>query len=122
MSDASQIVEGVAPVIAHFGSWPTFHDAEMYTVLIDRDGPTITIRFLLNELREDGGCSRANITLQWHEVEELSLLGIDKENWLYQLGIKRGGVLVDTEIIPNKGTGGTLRAKRVEVIDFQPLQ
>lgn len=40
-------------LIALYGEWPSFHDAEVLSLTLDRNGPTLELRLYMYELREN---------------------------------------------------------------------
>ena len=111
-----------------YGYWISFHDATVENVLIERQGPTVTICFetcdmayLDGQLVEND--RRAKVVVRWHEVQELKLEGIDPEgrNWIDGLALipKREGIQGELELMD--GFQGKIVARRVEVVDVCPL-
>jgi hypothetical protein len=77
--DAQAFIKGASPVIDHYGTWPTFHDADYVNIQIDMDGPTVFINFRLYDWDEAADkAKRPNISLLWHGVEGLRLVGIEE--------------------------------------------
>lgn len=71
-------VLGASKLTGLYGSWPGFHDATVESILIERVGPTVTIRFETCDMACDGDTvrepdRRARVVLRWHEVEDLEL-------------------------------------------------
>lgn len=124
--DVLELVEGASLLISAVGRWPSFHDAAIQQIVIDRVGPTVTIIFRMNEMVGDGDAPdfRANVTLRWHEVEKLSLSGVDVEenNWIWGLKLTREENWLDATLEEMDGTHGTIRARRLEVFDCEPVK
>jgi hypothetical protein len=124
---ALALIEGAAQLVDVYGYWPSFHDAQVETVVIERRGPTVTIHFITNDqVDKDGVQERdklAQVTIRWHEVKDLSLNGIDWEenNWIDGLTVRRDGDDVRTVIDPMDGFHGFIVAGRIEVLDVQPI-
>jgi hypothetical protein len=125
---ALAVIEGAGKLIDLYGYWPSFHDAEVETISIEREGPTVTITFTTNDLVvKDGqrqGGRLAKVTLRWYEVEELSLRATDwsEQNWLWDLSLSAGENGIHTDLLPNDGIGGSILARRIEVLDVQPIE
>ncbi len=124
---ALTFIEGAAKLIDLYGYWPSFHDAQVERIAIDRKGPTVTITFTTNDLVvKDGvrqGDQVATVILRWHEVEKLTLQATDwsEENWVWDLDLAVQQDRVRTKLLPNDGLGGSIVAPRIEVLEVQPL-
>jgi hypothetical protein len=129
--DIVTLVEGASKLIALYGYWISFHDAAVESVLIERVGPTVTIRFRTNDAPSgDGGqtfqyeASRlARVVMRWHEVRDLTLAGIDVEenNWIGRLEFERRGDTIHTVIVQMDGLHGFILAEWAEVMDVEPI-
>jgi len=122
----AELLEGGEKLTDIFGFLPTFHDAVVETVTIDREGPTVTIRFKLNELvineKREKSDIRARALIRWHDVTDLSLSGADPEenNWIDGLIVSPKGEAILTELLRMDGIHGTILASRVEVVEATP--
>jgi hypothetical protein len=118
-------VIGVEKLLRLYGYWPTFHDASVERVILEREGPTITIDFILNDtvLLPDHPqkCILVTATLQWQEVGDVEMLGIDwdENNWIYGLKLTLNGEYIYTVLDEMDGTHGYIYARRLEVLDAQ---
>ncbi len=119
MKDAQFWVKGDEKLTSIFGRWPSFHDAVVETVQIERVGPTVTISFRLNELSASGLIHRVDATLRWHEVNQLEIKGVDEEenNWIWGLDLERTAEGVDTVLWQMDGIHGRIRSAGLEVLD-----
>ncbi len=120
----ADFIEGAEQVVEHYGAWPTFHDADYVTVKIEMDGPTVSINFRLYDWDDVAQkANRPSISLCWHEVEGLSLVGIQElgQNAVMQMEITGDGNGIDTLIQTTwDGTNASFHAKYVEVTHFNP--
>ncbi len=79
-------VKGYEGILKQFGSWPSFHDAEIVSILLDRDeghgrvGPTITLKIhafnMTSEITEGGyykSINHAVITFYFMDVVDFEL-------------------------------------------------
>lgn len=121
-------VLGASKLTDLYGYWPSFHDATVESILIERVGPTVTIWFETCDMACDDdkvreADRRARVVLRWHEVEDLELRGIDPEehNWIDGLmfGLRDGGIR--SELLLMDGLHGWLNTRWVEVVDVEPL-
>ena len=118
-------VEGADQVAGYYGSWPSFHDAVMRKVEFDGEANSLTIVFTLNDMIDgDMGSHVAHLIMKWHEVEKLSLAADytdSADNRLWEVKFSRTDDWLDTDLIPNDSLGGTIRARRIEVTYFKPI-
>jgi len=125
---ALDLIEGAVRLVDVYGYWPSFHDAEVEAITIDREGPTVTITFTTNDLVEKDGREQgdqlAKVTLRWYEVEELILRATDwsEQNWLWDMNLTAHEKGIRTELLPNDGIGGSILARRVEVLAVELIE
>lgn len=115
-------IAGSHLLISIYGYWPSFHDAAVVSVLIEREGPTVTIRFRLNDMGPSGDDVEADATLRWRDVSDLHLQGIDEQNWIWSLRIQHSDDEWIAELERMDGTSGTICAGSVEVMEVTRLQ
>src|SRR5438067_11052902 len=87
----SEIVE------AKFGAWPTFHDGEILTISLDRNGPAIQLEILLNAAgppvthrpHPSGSTGHPNyiVRLRFTDIENLELRDFNYQNVIWSLVI-----------------------------------
>jgi hypothetical protein len=109
-----------------YGYFISFHDAAIESVSIERLGPTVTIRFTscdgaYEDHTQTDSDLQADVVMRWHEVADLSLQGIDRRNWIGGLDFFREGEFIRTEIELMDGIRGHITARRIEVVDVQPI-
>jgi hypothetical protein len=125
---ALALVEGAAGLVELYGYWPSFHDARVEAVQIEREGPTVTIVFTTNDLvdKEDKRQrdQLARVTVRWYEVEELTLKATDwsEENWVWDMQLTAHENGIRAEILPNDGIGASIVARRMEVQEVRPIE
>jgi hypothetical protein len=121
-------IESAAKLVDLYGYWPSFHDAEVETITIERAGPTVKITFTTNDLvvkeGKEQGDQLATVTVRWYEVEDLTLRAIDwsGENWVWDMNLTVHEDGIRTELLPNDGIGGSILARRMEVIEVGPVE
>jgi hypothetical protein len=81
----------------NFGHWPSFHDAEILSIVLDRDGddsPSLTTKMHLwattDEVDKDGQCAVTNHTIaaiRFRNIQLDSLTGFNQQNVLFGLEI-----------------------------------
>jgi hypothetical protein len=95
--DGAAVFEGSGKLTDLFGYWPTFHDAEVHELLLDRgnvdpDGssyvfPILTVKIhvfeMTNEVDSAGYfvlTKHTLVTLRFHDVEDCRLNGFNQQN------------------------------------------
>ena len=88
-------IQGSEKLTQIFGEWPSFHDAEVLSFSLDRNGPTIQAAIYLfamtSEVDNKGYYVLKNPTianLQFDQVVEFSANGFNHQNVLWDLHIK----------------------------------
>jgi hypothetical protein len=121
-------VVGASKLTDIYGYWISFHDASVETVLVERVGPTVTIGFKTCDMAYHAGelmdsDRKARVVVRWHQVKELSLIGIDPEerNWIDGLVLTARGEDVRTELELLDGMQRVIIARRVEIVEVEPL-
>ena len=125
---ALAVIKGASKLVDFYGYWPSFHDAQIATIHIEREGPTVTICFTTNDLvvkdgREEGD-QLARVTVRWYEVEELTLRATDwsEQNWLWDMNLAAHEEGIRAELVPNDGIGGSILARQMEVLAVQAIE
>jgi Immunity protein 50 len=133
-------IEGAAKLISIFGYWPSFHDAEVLWVRLDRgarnemdDGPTLDALIhafeMTSEVGPDGFFKLRHHVLvhfRFHGVVELSLEGFNEQNALWDLSIaevqdrRTEGIDFEVTLSSAYGLSGLFQCRRVEVKDVAP--
>jgi hypothetical protein len=123
---SADFIDGSTQVMDYYGSWPSFHDADFVSIAIEMGGPTIRINFRFydwDDLLKKA--NRPNITLLWHEVEDLTLAGIEElgQNAIGEMELTEEAGSIST-LIQSTGAGTTMqfRASRVAVTHFDPQE
>ncbi len=117
-------IEGAAQVVSHYSFWPSFHDADYVAIHINMNGPTIQIDFRLYDWDNAAQiANRPSVKLLWHNVEELTLTGIEEmgQNAIGDMQISSSASGITTLIqSTGNGTNINFHAASVEVIHFDP--
>lgn len=104
-------VPGAAELVARFGSWPDFHDAEVRSVHLNREGPS----------RIRVGTKQVVVTFVLGGVTELALNGFNGRNALSALTLTKNSNAYTLELWPGHGISGTITARSVR-IEFVPVE
>lgn len=129
-----ETIVGAARLVERFGSWPSFHDAEVVRLALDRrgdDGPTAEMLVhtwaMRDEVDERGSYVLEKHTLVRFMFERLTaceLFDFNQQNVLSGLGIEsdasdgEAGFRVAFQSI--WGMGGSLVCRRVVVAEVTP--
>ncbi|MFI5457151.1 MAG: Imm50 family immunity protein [Isosphaerales bacterium] len=124
--DPGVVIAGASKLIDLYSYVPSFHDATVESIFIERDGPTVTIRFTTNDAayRADelqNPDQLAIVVMQWGGVSDLRLSGIDRRNWIGGPAFSMEGRSIRSELELMDGTQGFIVAQRVEVVEVQPI-
>jgi hypothetical protein len=133
---AHEFISGFELVIATFGQWPTFHDAEVRQLTLEVTGqrdsdPTAELVVhgwtMTNELDERGFYKLLNPSLiQFHfeGVADFAVDGLNHQNVLASLNLSLVGdvdpPLLRVDLEHCYGLSGGLTAKRAKVVSVQP--
>jgi hypothetical protein len=105
----SELVEG------RLGSWPTFYDAEILTMVLDRGGPTLLVRILVGMPIKQAetwtpepveATTHFEINLRFNEVDSLELSEFNHQNVISYLALSS---------ITEKRPSGLATEERVKV-------
>lgn len=130
--EVMSLIHGASKLKDVYGYWISFHDAAVESVIVERVGPTVTIRFRTNDaVSTDGGETfnyekdqLAHVVMRWHEVRDLTLTGVDWEenNWIGRMEFELQRDRVLTTVEQMDGPHGTILAERVEVLSVEPIE
>jgi len=116
-------VAGARMVFDRFGRWPTFHDAEVISIQLDRDGPSLIMETYVFQTTSEkdlrGYFRRANechITFLFEDVEDVSLTDFNHQNVLAGFRLSRRNDLVEVWIDSLFGLEGHFLCKRMKVV------
>ena len=127
-------IVGADRLTGHFGGWPSFHDAEVVRLVLDRhgtDGPTaelvVHVWSVGAEVDPDGRFPRrehALVRLLLERIASVDLAGFNHQNVLFSLDVVAetvGGTEgVRVTLDPSFGVGGSIVCRRVVVADVRP--
>ena len=132
----TESIRGAELLTAVFGRWPSFHDAEVLRLTLDRAagadgccGPTLTAEIyafeLTNEVAADGAYVLQNqvvVTFRFLEVAELRLEGLDRQNMLWDLYIRDIRERQEVSLAPGGGIGASFLCNEIEIVTVRPWQ
>ena len=121
-----------------FGHWPTFHDAEVVRVVLDRRGPggptleaEIHVFEMTSEVDPAGYYVLKNhtlVTLRFRGVELRALSSFNHQNVLYELSLtpidpaQHAGRSVAVELVSSFGMEASFECGDCEVVSVQPWE
>jgi hypothetical protein len=118
-ADVARNLSGAADVIAAFGEWPSFHDAEILRVVINRGGrSSVTIRLMIPAYQQK--C----VTFTFQEIADMRLEGedADVQNVIGALTIAMDDRFTTVHFGRCYGLGGYIKAEAVSVsVDSPPI-
>jgi hypothetical protein len=133
-------IRGAEQLTALFGRWPSFHDAEIVRVELDRDaatdrasGPTLTLDIYAfeagPELAPNGQYVLRNevlVSFRFLEVYQLALDGFNQQNAVWNLHItdiserQLERARYEVHVAPSFGVGATFQCFDAEVLTVLP--
>lgn len=116
-------VPGGPELLNWFGYAPRFHDAEVLSVALDRQGSTCRLRVhafeMTNEVDADGffACTKhVIVTFAVGDLIELELVGFNSQNALMGLNIRRGlDAQFRIELESAYGLGGIVEGRTLHI-------
>jgi hypothetical protein len=133
-------IVGAEKLTAIYGSWPTFHDAEVLQIALSRDedlhleradweGPSITAKFRL--FIEAPTSLETIATIRFGEIDSLKLEGFNHQNALLSLKIEEDlardrsspeHLFFRVEIEEASGISASFLCHTIEVLDATPIR
>jgi hypothetical protein len=120
-----QTIPGANAFVSWFGQWPSFHDAEVLRITLDRKNASlieIHVFKMTNEVDSKGQyvcVNHAKLRLVLLEITSCELLGFNHQNVIDDLDITRIEDGYQTRLFSIYGVDGTVDAKFI-VIEFEP--
>jgi hypothetical protein len=139
MTDVTDRIAGAEKLIAVFGRWPTFHDAEVVRLGLDRRSPTgeceptidavVHTWEMTNKIDAAGHYGMRNhvlVHLRFFGIDELQLNGFNGQNALFALtasaveGREADGLHCQINFNPSFGVGMLFLCRAIEVVAVTP--
>jgi hypothetical protein len=118
-------VAGAGELKAWFGYWPTFHDAEVLSLLLDRNGASsLRIHTWHRTNQVDGGGNYVRtkhrvVSFILESVTDCDLGAFNHQNVLNSLTVEREPEGYKLSLGPSFGLNGTITAERLK-IELEP--
>jgi Immunity protein 50 len=138
MNDPTSIVAGHEKLTSVFGDWPSFHDSEVLSIRLEREGydewtsPAVcaTVHVFACRLNEHSptGVEFYNhtlVTFRFNLVVNLELSGFNQQNAIFDLIIEPSGhktpeIPIDVTFQPSFGVGLSFSCQSVEIVEVKP--
>jgi hypothetical protein len=135
--EAYKAIENHELVVERFGVWPSFHDGEVYRVVLDRlrrnpNGhyyPSVELQIrgwvMTSEVDTNGHYkikSDSVVHFLFEEVTDLELDGLNHQNVVWSLQIEHSDDGLVIELVPCYGLSGSFKARRGSVVAVIPYE
>jgi hypothetical protein len=122
-------IPGAAELHDWFGYWPSFHDAEIVSLVLNRDGPsTLCVHTWHSSSQVDErGCyikeKRVGVNFHMEDILSLALTNFSQQNVIFGLEILKDSHGYRLVLDPCYGLGGsiTVRALSIELEPGAPI-
>lgn len=128
ISEAASLVKNSKKMIDYFGDWPSFHDAEILRVGLDREHCScqLEIYFFKTSSEKDSQgnykqTAHCRILLQLEEIELLELADFNYQNVIAGLSIERFEELIRVTLHPSYGLFGKIHCRAVVLKSVEPV-
>jgi hypothetical protein len=121
MEDWLQAIPGAQEIFDWFGYWPSFHDAEILSIELNRIGPSrilVHTFAVTDEVNSKGSyvCAKhCIVTLLLEDLEGLDLVDFNQMNVLSSLRFQHENNTFILTLAPIFGVGGSIKAKSVRI-------
>jgi hypothetical protein len=106
----SHFIAGANALTHIYGEWPTFHDAELLRIEMQRS----PLRLILDVLTQQRPPALV-VQLVFDDIEEVELGGFNNQNVLFALHVDQAERDVAVTLYSSYGLGGTFRCRGVTV-------
>jgi hypothetical protein len=120
------LVPGTRELMAHFGYWPSFHDAQVLRIDLQR-GDVSKVRLYTFRLPGDIDTEgfyvldrHTIVTVVLEGVLNMSLAGFNSGNVLFGMKVEKVNEGFELSLESTYGVGGSILAKKVS-IEFRPV-
>jgi hypothetical protein len=127
-ANAAHELEGASALLKWFGEWPSFHDAEVLSVVLDRRGNScVRIRTweTTKEIDSNGFLRMTKhvvVSFFLDDLNDVELAGFSSQNVISGLSVTRSNEGLQLVLYPCYGVAGTFTcgAIRVEIEPGKP--
>lgn len=121
-------IKNASLVTDFFGHWPSFHDAEVLEIHLDRINVSMSLKLYAFEMfkevddkgyyKQDKHC---HIVLKFIQLDELELADFNQQNVISGLHIESAEDALMVSISPCFGLGGGFKCKNIEVMALEAV-
>lgn len=116
--DPAEFIKNADEVCSLYGSWPTFHDAEVLTVALERGAPpkippSMVIRVWTTSYNDRA--VQSIVRSRFDRPEELAIEGFNHQNVLFEINFKLVENMVHVTFEGIYGVHATFRCQKVTV-------
>ncbi len=125
-----EAIENHAAVLGVFGAWPSFHDGEIHSLILDRsgpDGPYIEICAHVFTCRPDLDCEgryvrdkEAMVSMRFAKIESAEIVGFNEQNAIFRLDIERDEDRIRVVIHSSYGCSASFLCRQVSIREVVP--
>ena len=102
-------VPGAAEIINWFGHWPTFHDAEVVSIELNRSGTSIL------KVHTFVGHKHAIVSFLLDDICELQLSGFNHQNVIFRLDLNKQDEEYEIVLVGCYGVEGRIVTKKIQI-------
>ena len=73
-------IAGAEKILEQFGRFPTFHDAEVLKIVLERDHLSVSLRLLVPEYKDRIQTGNVEVELRFLDVEKLKIEDFNYQN------------------------------------------
>jgi len=128
MEEDFRLVNNHAELVAVFGDWPSFHDAEVLSLILDRSERTLDVAFYVfrtsGEHNSAGQFIRSDevlVRMRFYGISELSLFDFNEQNVLSDLSLIEESTEKRVRLHGLYGLSGSFLCKAIEVCGVERL-
>jgi len=121
MSDLSAFVENPEAVTAVLGEWPSFHDAEIVSIALERENVSATILFKAQPYSPEGKSVHSLIRIYFEGLTSFRIVDFNEQNVMYALEVVLSGDKKVLRIDASYGAEAAFAFERARVLDVQRL-
>lgn len=122
-------VQNASLVTGFFGKWPSFHDAEVLSIELDRTGPTIVFHLYVFEMsgdRDEHGYYKQQkhcvITFRCTGIEDLNICEFNEQNVIAGLAVENIQNGLRTVLSSCYGISAKWKCQTMEVVEVKPTE
>ena len=129
MGQSATLVQGGEVLMQRFGGWPSFHDAEVVSLELQRASAVLIIHVyvfqMLKETDERGFFRQQNhslVAFRFTGVEELELHDFNEQNVIAGLDVERVNDKLKVVLHPCYGLNGQFVCVKAEAVSVEPCE